>query len=582
MAKATPTRTLNPLPFQDLEPHRFEDLIRQLAYDLRRWKSLEATGRSGSDEGLDIRAIELVSSNERPLEEDLEEEDRIPAFVERQWIFQCKREKSLTPKRIREVVAESLASLSSPPHGFILAVACDVSKKARDAFRDEMTKRRIEEFAIWARGELEDMLFQAKNDRLLFAYFGLSLQPRRRSISSTLRSQIIIKKQLSALLREESSSGTLVLLRDPTDDRYPTKGSDGEKPARWVPCMALHTKEPGQLTVLRHEHLAWLKADGSGWDALTDDDLLQDQILAELRNEGAWMPGQEPTQHWPDISQQFWHEYVPAAERVHLRILRFVPLERILAIDPIGDGYYPIPHLLIDCGPNDGLFTPEQVGYFKAFRDVGMAFRPEADKRIQLFPNPLPKSLYPPPPGFDQTSSEAAVLSEAVVARVAQLLSPIERQPQPDTVTPDALRSTEPSKATLLSFRKWRDAIALPVFSAFVPRLRDAGHDARVVVHSIEPKDGVEALELIMLRVLFHGNAMIAPGYIKDGYISISASLSSPEGRIEARPRSESPSSPSRGGAANEPPLPAAESMTAEDLAQFVVPFLERFRTKSR
>jgi hypothetical protein len=58
--KPTPTRTLNPLPFQDLEPHRFEDLIRQLAYDLRTWKSLEATGRGGGDEGLDIRAVEVV------------------------------------------------------------------------------------------------------------------------------------------------------------------------------------------------------------------------------------------------------------------------------------------------------------------------------------------------------------------------------------------------------------------------------------------------------------------------------------------------------------------------------------------
>jgi hypothetical protein len=40
--KATTTRTLNPLPFQDLKPHRFEDLVRQLAYDLRRWKALLA------------------------------------------------------------------------------------------------------------------------------------------------------------------------------------------------------------------------------------------------------------------------------------------------------------------------------------------------------------------------------------------------------------------------------------------------------------------------------------------------------------------------------------------------------------
>ncbi|MFZ0580981.1 MAG: hypothetical protein WAN72_00330 [Candidatus Acidiferrales bacterium] len=62
--KPTTTRTLNPLPFGDLETHRFEDLIRELAYNLRRSKSLEATGRSGSDAGADIRAVELVSLSE--------------------------------------------------------------------------------------------------------------------------------------------------------------------------------------------------------------------------------------------------------------------------------------------------------------------------------------------------------------------------------------------------------------------------------------------------------------------------------------------------------------------------------------
>jgi hypothetical protein len=62
--KTATTRTLNPLPFNDLEPHRFEDLIRQLAYEFRRWRSLEASGRAGSEEGLDIRAIEFASHSQ--------------------------------------------------------------------------------------------------------------------------------------------------------------------------------------------------------------------------------------------------------------------------------------------------------------------------------------------------------------------------------------------------------------------------------------------------------------------------------------------------------------------------------------
>ena len=61
MARAT--KNMNPLHFEDLEPHRFEDLVRQLIYDFKQWKSLEATGRTGSDEGMDIRAIERTQSD---------------------------------------------------------------------------------------------------------------------------------------------------------------------------------------------------------------------------------------------------------------------------------------------------------------------------------------------------------------------------------------------------------------------------------------------------------------------------------------------------------------------------------------
>jgi hypothetical protein len=55
-----------PLPFTDLEPKRFEDLVRQLVYDFRPWRRLEATGRSGSDDGFDARALEIVEATDTP------------------------------------------------------------------------------------------------------------------------------------------------------------------------------------------------------------------------------------------------------------------------------------------------------------------------------------------------------------------------------------------------------------------------------------------------------------------------------------------------------------------------------------
>jgi hypothetical protein len=54
----TPTRTFNPLHFEDLDPRRFEDLALQLVYKAREWEDIHHDGRSGSDDGVDIRAVE--------------------------------------------------------------------------------------------------------------------------------------------------------------------------------------------------------------------------------------------------------------------------------------------------------------------------------------------------------------------------------------------------------------------------------------------------------------------------------------------------------------------------------------------
>jgi len=44
MARKKPvvTRTFAPIHFEDLDPHRFEDLVRELIYDFRDWQSIEA------------------------------------------------------------------------------------------------------------------------------------------------------------------------------------------------------------------------------------------------------------------------------------------------------------------------------------------------------------------------------------------------------------------------------------------------------------------------------------------------------------------------------------------------------------
>src|SRR4051794_21236881 len=103
------TRTLNPLPFTDLEPRRFEDLIRQLVYDFRTWRALEATGRAGSDDGFDARGWEIVTDVEvgTSADSDDDEQESTTAYLsDRKWLIQCKRERSIGPTKIENYIDE--------------------------------------------------------------------------------------------------------------------------------------------------------------------------------------------------------------------------------------------------------------------------------------------------------------------------------------------------------------------------------------------------------------------------------------------------------------------------------------------
>lgn len=566
--KPTPTLTLNPLPFNDLEPHRFEDLIRQLAYDLRRWKSLEATGRGGADRGIDIRGIELVPANE--VSEDGSEEDE-DSFLEQLWIFQCKREKALPPKRIRKVIRETLRSSDTPPHGFVLAAACDISKQARDVFREEMVSRGIEEFFIWAKSELEDLLFQPRNDRLLFAYFGIALQPKRRNLSTALRSEIAKKKQLTALIGEqEERTGKLVLLRDPTDERYPYKPKRDEPTARWLLCRALTLRKPRHLLVLQHEHLAAISADGKSWDAIPYYDTMLHMADGELRSAYAWGLDDNYRDRSP---YDFWNEYIDESQRAFLKVRRAVPLERILAIDPLGDGFFPIPHILVDFGGKTGPFAAgrflglERAGYLGAPVHLNVT----ASNRARIFPKTLPSDDAGEPEGFDNTG-EGIPLTATTDEKLQLLLTDVASVREVEIPSGAAVTHDDESRGGIDNFRGWREQVAHPVFSSFVTQLRAAGHRARVVIRSIVPSsesdrwDGLESVELkVKLRVTSH--------YIPPGHVRISIAQRNMVWQADI-----SPPAKQSGNYGSSNPTSVDKGMPKEQLEALVLTMLQRLK----
>jgi len=524
MNKILPTRTFHPLPFEHLEPHRFEDLVRQLAYEFRRWKSLEAIGRSGADDGIDIRGIELVGDDST---EDSEEEGRDGSptiYRERLWIFQCKREKNFAAGKIAKAVEESMRSLEKPPHGFVLAVSCDLSKKSRDAFREEMVKRGIEEFAIWAKGELEDMLFQPKNDRLLFVYFGLSFQARRQSAATALLSVIARKEQLAALLESDNSSrGNLVLLRDPADDRYPKAAKQGEDRHRWLVCRLEDLKIPGHLSVLRHRYLAAVTADRKGWDFVRSFDEEHNRIKGELSSLHAWAVRDKNLR---EVSEwNFWQEYISEEDRAYLEVSRCVPIERILAIDPKGDGHYPIPHLFVGFEGKNGPFNENVYSSIVAARSdfFGFDISPGEENKVKIFPVPLPQEDDSPPDGFDDTIDVKKSLSSQQAVKIDAVLSLISEKSKRINALREEKHAHPPEVVGKMSaFREWRDKTALPIFSGIVKRLRKDGHKARVVVTSVSSGESNRELrEGIELRIGLKGTSEHNPSYCAKGNIKV-------------------------------------------------------------
>lgn len=240
MARSKPqiARTYAPIHFEDLDPHRFEDLIRELIYDFRDWQAIEATGGSGQDAGFDIRAFERADATE-PADEDDQDQEQPHPMDGRRWMIQVKREKQISPASVRKILAD--VDANDPPYGYILAASAVFSKTSYDVFREELRKKGVMEFYLWGKPVLEDMLHFPKNDRILFTFFGVSLVSRRRSRTTEVRSFISIKNKLYKILgTPEAHFHKTILLRDIKDDNYPyrKKYPDFEKRPRWIERVA--------------------------------------------------------------------------------------------------------------------------------------------------------------------------------------------------------------------------------------------------------------------------------------------------------------------------------------------------------
>ena len=381
------TRTFAPLQFEALEPHRFEDLVRDLLYGYRDWQRIEATGRGGSDEGFDARAYEKAAN---PAQRDQDPEDEIeePAIVEGNlWMIQCKREKQLSAAGITKIIDEAVKK-EDPPYGYLLAAPVNFTKKSYDAFRSALIDRGVSEFQLLGRAELEDMLYQPKNDRVLFAFFGISLVSRKRSRLTEVRNTINNKNKLFRLLGSPSNqlSGH-VLLRDTADEAYPDKEAyaDFETKPRWeeYPAAAHHTEG---LRLHVRKFYAYINHEKKEWDFTHAADL-----VARRFREAEDDKEREKRTEISDRVRDFW-EHLPLEHQAKFAIDGLLKYADIDLIDKEGDSNYSMPHLYVGFVQDGRPFA----GYWNSLliHDERQAVQLSEYKRVAFFPKEFPSAVF--------------------------------------------------------------------------------------------------------------------------------------------------------------------------------------------
>ncbi len=409
MAKVT--KTLNPLHFEDLEPHRFEDLVRQLAYDFRTWRLLEPTGRLGSDDGYDARGFEIVDeaeSQETEGDEEKETESEKPVVSDRLWQIQCKREKTITPAKIEKYIDEMIPKGADIPYGVIFSAPCEFSKQTRDVFQQKLREKGVQEFYMWGRADLEDMLIQPKNDNLLFAYFGISLVIRRRTIKSEIRALLATKRKTVKYLGGIAErSYTSVLVRDANDKTYPYIKEGGLKAFREKPKWKRYTfvgHEHNGIRLLTRKYRAYKETDPKDGKLLKWD--YTDKLNMALDHEDHWNKDKDDG----DANYReymFWSKNIEEKNRAFFETEAIIPYDRIIEIDNLGDTFAHCPHIFVEV--KNGSWFEYGDTQLKPDDNWGRAYpiyKEHEKLRIKYFPKKFPKVKPEPLPPMGPKKTE--------------------------------------------------------------------------------------------------------------------------------------------------------------------------------
>ncbi|SAL86947.1 hypothetical protein AWB68_08213 [Caballeronia choica] len=328
---APPSRTTNRLHFEDLSPSRFEDLSLALVYRLHRWEEIHHDGRSGADDGVDIRAMELAKDGSI-----------------RVWAVQCKRYGRFTGADAKAAVREAVAKASTPPDVMLLVVGCDVSISARSAYERAASTAGIGSAILWAASVLETKLYSDHPD-LLFSFFGVSLARRERGRENDLRRTLAMKRKLKRVFGHGEPKPA-VIIHSIDDEVYPsvdTAGSGTISP--WFRAEFAGHYHTGIEVYIGLEHIIVDRSDNA-WSTMEF-------------GKGGLGAASDPEKAFANTRYDVLKVFIVGR----------IPFRNIFDVDEDGDEYYPGPHLYCryaDAGEPYEMIVRREVDGYKEYHQT--------------------------------------------------------------------------------------------------------------------------------------------------------------------------------------------------------------------
>jgi hypothetical protein len=228
------------------------------------------------------------------------------------------------------------------------------------------------------------MLYQPRNDGILFTFFGISLTSKRRSRSNEIRFTVSNKNKLYRMFGEPTPRNCPVLLRDFKDSKYPFRQEypDFKDRPRW---REFRVSRYDALGVVFHLHEFYAYADKSNKEfdfynavSLIDRQSDTDEDIERLR-----------TARTPVVD--FW-DHLPLNRQAIFCRDALVKYDAMLAIDEKGDVLHTYPHIFVDFDARRGPFA-----WFFEYLKLGQGYAPYEPmlsdwKRIEIFPKEFPET----------------------------------------------------------------------------------------------------------------------------------------------------------------------------------------------